>query len=87
MSKTYFEKVTGRMAEDVAEEQDHPEMMGQLVLAMKAAGMNPEDDADRDAFIKMLKKLTSSKLAMAAKRQTTSKATAAGKAAKAASRE
>lgn len=87
MRTPYFEKVAARMAEDVAEDQDHHELMGQLVLAMRASGMDPESDSDREAFVKLLKKMTPQKLAMAAKRQTASKATAAGKAAKAASRE
>jgi hypothetical protein len=79
--------VSRRVAEDVSEDQEHSEVLGQLVLAMRAAGMDPEDADDRDAFVKLLKKMTPQKLAMAAKRQTATKATAAGKAAKAASRE
>lgn len=87
MNPSHFARVVRRLAEDVSEEQDSPEIMGQLVLAMRAAGLNPDDDADRERFVKMLRKLTPQKLATAAKRMTTSKATAAGKAAKAASRE
>lgn len=85
--KKFFERVASRMSEEVAEDQDHPELMGQLVLAMRASGMDPESDSDREAFVKLLKKMTPQKLAMAARRQTAAKATVAGKAAKAASKE
>ena len=87
---SFFERVSGRLGEDVAENDEHdehPEVYGQLILAMRAAGMDPDSDADRTAFVKMLKKLTPQKLAMASRKLTTSKAAKAGKAAKMASKE
>jgi len=87
MNPIHFERVARRMAEEVSEDQDSPEIMGQIVVAMRTAGLNPDDDADRERFVKLLRKITPQKLATAAKRLTATKAAAAGKAAKAASRE
>ena len=91
MTISYFERVvnrTGEAAEETAADTDHDAAMNtQLILAMKAAGMDPDADEDLAHFAKYLKTMTASKLKMAARRMTGTKATTAGKAARAASKD
>lgn len=93
MSK-YFQRVSTRVAEDVeppgendADADAHPALYPQLVIAMKTAGFSPDNASSVSDFVKVLRRVTAAKITRAHKKLTTSKAVAAGKAAKAASRE
>ena len=86
---SYFDKVATRLGEvdESDQAQQKKDFYDHLVLAMRAVGMDVNDDDELAEFVDLLKHTSVSKLKMAREKLTGTRATAAVKATKTAAKQ